>query len=220
MSGQCRDGQGLVAVLLVDAKKPDRRCGRSACRWQPERPRAYDLGTAARSRPTDPADLIVRLLIFITVVLRRIRQVDPQMRVMRNGPVGLIWRNANAAQQSSLQDCCAMTTAKRNRTFRARPTQAVQQQARSPARTGGNQCPVQASRTKKNECPSEYQQGMSSRVKVAQHLHEIPSSARLPVSRVSHLPLPESQSERAPSAFPRSSMQAVEGHSHSWTPSC
>jgi hypothetical protein len=74
----------------------------------------------------------VRLLIFITVVLRRIRQVDPQMRVMRNGPVGLIWRNANVAQQSSLQDCCAMTTAKRNRTFRARPTQAVQQQARSP----------------------------------------------------------------------------------------
>jgi hypothetical protein len=132
VSGQCRDGQGLVAVLLVDAKKPDRRCGRSACRWQPERPRAYDLGTAARSRPTDPADLIVRLLIFITVVLRRIRQVDPQMRVMRNGPVGLIWRNANVAQQSSLQDCCAMTTAKRNRTFRARPTQAVQQQARSP----------------------------------------------------------------------------------------
>jgi hypothetical protein len=25
--GQCRDGQRLVAVLLVDAKKPDRRCG-------------------------------------------------------------------------------------------------------------------------------------------------------------------------------------------------
>jgi hypothetical protein len=53
--GQCRDGQCLVAALLVDAEIGS-AMWRTACRCQLERRRAYDLGTAARSRPTDPAE--------------------------------------------------------------------------------------------------------------------------------------------------------------------
>jgi hypothetical protein len=60
---------------------------------------------------------------------------------------------------------------------------------------------VQASRVKKKRMSSEHQQGLPGRAKIARRLREIPTSAHSPVSRVSHLPLPESQSERALSAL-------------------
>jgi hypothetical protein len=54
---------------------------RAADRLPAQKAKSYSTGARVR------ADLIVRPLIFITVILRRVRQADPQMRVMRNGSV-------------------------------------------------------------------------------------------------------------------------------------
>src|ERR1019366_5005677 len=54
---------------------------RAADRLPAQKAKSYSTGARVR------ADLIVRPLIFITVILRRVRQVDPQMRVMRDGSV-------------------------------------------------------------------------------------------------------------------------------------
>jgi hypothetical protein len=54
---------------------------------------------------------------------------------------------------------------------------------------------------RKKRMSSEYQQGLPARAKIARRLREIPTSAHLPVSRVSHLPLPESRPERSLFAF-------------------